>query len=238
MSPPDRCDRSPWKGTCCQTDDSVRCYTPTYNPPVTSDSDIVDALRAGDQNAFRAIVTELNPGLTRLARTYVTQALAEEVVQETWAAVIRSIDGFEQRSSLKTWIYRIMLNKVRTLAPREAKIVPFAAMGHTGDGHHQSVDLDRLMAEGAPGHWTTPPPEWQRGPADQLEAQETLDAIEDAIRQLPPAQQEVITLRDVQGWTADEVCNTLGISSVNQRVLLHRGRTALRTVLEEHFTDV
>jgi RNA polymerase sigma-70 factor (ECF subfamily) len=106
---------------------------------VTSDPDVVDALRAGDENAFRAIVTELNPGLTRLARIYVTQALAEEVVQETWAAVIRSIDGFEQRSSLKTWIYRILLNKVRTLAPREAKIVPFAAMGHTSDGHHQSV---------------------------------------------------------------------------------------------------
>lgn len=204
---------------------------------MTDDSDIVDALRAGDEDTFRAVVTELNPGLTRLARTYVTQALAEEVVQETWAAVIRSIDTFEQRSSLKTWIYRIMLNKVRTLAPREAKIVPFAAMGHTSDGHQQSVDPDRLMAEGAPGHWSTPPPEWQRQPAEQLEARETLDAIGNAIKQLPPAQQEVVTLRDVQGWTADEVCNTLGISSVNQRVLLHRGRTALRTILEEHFTD-
>lgn len=222
---------------CTQTNNFVRCYRPTYNPTVTTDSDIVDALSAGDEAAFRAIVTELNPGLTRLARTYVTQALAEEVVQETWAAVIRSIDGFEQRSSLKTWIYRIMLNKVRTLAPREAKIVPFAAMGNTGDGHHQSVDPDRLMAEGLPGHWTTPPPEWQRLPAEQFEAQETLDTIENAIKQLPPAQQEVVTLRDVQGWTADEVCNALGISSVNQRVLLHRGRTALRTILEEHFTD-
>jgi RNA polymerase sigma-70 factor (ECF subfamily) len=203
---------------------------------VTTDSDIVDALSAGDEDAFRAIVTELNPGLTRLARTYVTQALAEEVVQETWAAVIRSIDRFEQRSSLRTWIYRIMLNKVRTLAPREAKIVPFAAMGDTSDGHHQSVDPDRLMAQGQPGHWSTPPPEW-RQPAEQLEAQETLDAIGHAINQLPKAQQEVVTLRDVQGWTAEEVCNTLGISSVNQRVLLHRGRTALRTTLEEHFTD-
>ena len=204
---------------------------------MTSDSDTVAALRAGDEAAFRAIVTELNPGLTRLARTYVTHALAEEVVQETWAAVIRSIDTFEQRSSLKTWIYRIMLNKVRTLAPREAKIIPFAAMSNSGDGHHAAVDPDRLMAEAAPGHWTTPPPEWQRPAADQLEAQETLNVIGDAIRQLPPAQQEVVTLRDVQGWTANEVCNALGISSVNQRVLLHRGRTALRTVLEEHFTD-
>ncbi len=205
---------------------------------MTSDSDTVAALRTGDEDAFRTVVTALNPGLTRLARTYVTQALAEEVVQETWAAVIRSIDQFEERSSLTTWIYRIMLNKVRTLAPREAKILPFAAMGHTSDGQHQSVDPDRLMAEGHPGHWTTPPLAWQRLPDEQLEADETLKTITDAIKQLPPAQQEVVTLRDVQGWTADEVCNTLGISSVNQRVLLHRGRTTLRTVLEEYLTDV
>ena len=205
---------------------------------MTSDSDTVAALRTGDEDAFRTVVTALNPGLTRLARTYVTQALAEEVVQETWAAVIRSIDEFEERSSLTTWIYRIMLNKVRTLAPREAKILPFAAMGHTSDGQHQSVDPDRLMAEGHPGHWTTPPLAWQRLPDEQLEADETLKTITDAIKQLPPAQQEVVTLRDVQGWTADEVCNTLGISSVNQRVLLHRGRTTLRTVLEEYLTDV
>jgi RNA polymerase sigma-70 factor (ECF subfamily) len=205
---------------------------------VASDSDTVAALRAGDEDAFRTIVTALNPGLTRLARTYVTQAIAEEVVQDTWAAVIRSIGDFEERSSLKTWIYRIMLNKVRTLAPREAKILPFAAMGHTSDGEHQSVDPDRLMAEGHPGHWTTPPPAWQRLPDEQLEADETLKTITDAIQQLPPAQQEVLTLRDIHGLTADEVCNTLGISSVNQRVLLHRGRTALRTTLEDYLTDV
>lgn len=205
---------------------------------MASDSDTVAALRAGDEDAFRTIVTALNPGLTRLARTYVTQAIAEEVVQETWAAVIKSIDTFEERSSLTTWIYRIMLNKVRTIAPREAKILPFAAMGHTRDGEHQSVDPDRLMAEGLPGHWTTPPPDWQRLPAEQLESAETLQMITDGIQQLPLAQQEVLTLRDIHGWTADEVCNTLGISSVNQRVLLHRGRTALRTTLEEYLTDV
>ena len=205
---------------------------------MASDSDTVAALRAGDEDAFRTIVTALNPGLTRLARTYVTQAIAEEVVQETWAAVIKSIDTFEERSSLTTWIYRIKLNKVRTIAPREAKILPFAAMGHTRDGEHQSVDPDRLMAEGLPGHWTTPPPDWQRLPAEQLESAETLQMITDGIQQLPLAQQEVLTLRDIHGWTADEVCNTLGISSVNQRVLLHRGRTALRTTLEEYLTDV
>ncbi|MFT6293327.1 MAG: RNA polymerase sigma-70 factor (ECF subfamily) [Ilumatobacter sp.] len=205
---------------------------------MVSDSGTVAALRAGDEDAFRTIVATLNPGLTRLARTYVTQAIAEDVVQETWAAVIKSIDAFEERSSLTTWIYRIMLNKVRTVAPREAKILPFAAMGRTSDGEHQSVDPDQLMAEGRPGHWTTAPPLWQRLPAEQLESDEAFKTITAAIDQLPPAQQEVVTLRDVHGWTADEVCHTLGISSVNQRVLLHRGRTTLRSTLEEYLTDV
>ncbi len=203
-----------------------------------NDSEIVAALRAGDEETFRTLVSDLNPGLVRLARTYVTQALAEEVVQDTWAAVVKSIGGFEQRSSLKTWIYRIMLNKVRTLAPREARILPFAAMGHTVDGDYQAVDPDQLLREGSPGHWTKPPDQWDRLPAEALEARETIDKVTAAIDRLPPAQREVVELRDIQGWTAEEVCNTLGISSVNQRVLLHRGRTAVRTMLEEYFANV
>lgn len=203
---------------------------------MTSDTDTIAGLRAGDEATFRAVVAELNPGLIRLARTYVTEALAEEVVQETWASVVRAIDTFEERSSLKTWIYRIMLNKVRTLAPREAKIVPFAAMGNSADGNHQVVDPERLMRQGSPGHWTKPPPQWQL-PAEHLEAREAIEMITEAITQLPPAQREVVELRDIQGWTADEVCNTLGISSVNQRVLLHRGRATLRTMLEKYFND-
>lgn len=204
---------------------------------MANDSDIVAALRAGDEDVFRTVVAELTPGLIRLARHYLSEALAEEVAQETWVAVIASIDRFEQRSSLKTWIYRIMLNKVRTLAPREAKVVPFAALGHTSDGTLHAVDPERLMREGAPGHWTQLPQQWQRLPAELLEAQETLEKITEAIARLPPAQQEVVELRDIRGWTAEEVCNTLDISSVNQRVLLHRGRTALRNMLEEYLHD-
>ena len=117
------------------------------------DAETVAALRAGDAAAFTAVVSELNPGLIRLASTYVPDALAEEIVQETWAAVIRSIDSFEERSSLKTWIYRIMLNKVRTLARREAKIVPFAALGRAGDGDHPAVDPGPVDA---PRPWTRP----------------------------------------------------------------------------------
>ncbi len=204
---------------------------------MATDSDIVAGLRAGDEDVFRTVVGDLTPGLIRLARHYVSEALAEEVAQETWVAVIGSIDRFEERSSLKTWIYRILLNKVRTLAPREAKVVPFAALGHTIDGTLHAVDPERLMRTGSPGHWTQPPQQWQRQPAEHLEAQETLEKITEAIARLPPAQGEVVELRDIRGWTAEEVCHTLDISSVNQRVLLHRGRTALRNMLEEYFHD-
>lgn len=133
---------------------------PPENPDSASsaDAELVAALRAGDGDAFRRLVTELNPGLTRLARTYVTEALADEVVQETWAAVVRSIDSFQGRSSLKTWIYRIMMNKVRTLAGREAKIVPFASLGRAGDDGDM-VDLDRMTdASLGPGFWSHSPP--------------------------------------------------------------------------------
>lgn len=204
---------------------------------MANDSSIVAALQVGDEDVFRTVFADLTPGLIRLARQYVSEALAEEVAQETWVSVIASIDQFEQRSSLKTWIYRIMLNKVRTLALREAKVVPFAALGSVGDGTEHAVDPERLMREGAPGHWTQTPHQWQRLPEEILEARETLETITEAIARLPPAQQEVVELRDICGWTAKEVCNTLDISSVNQRVLLHRGRTALRNTLEEYLHD-
>lgn len=205
---------------------------------MNDDAQIVAALRAGDQKVFREVVAQFNPGLVRLARTYVSAELAEEVVQETWVAVIRSIDRFEQRSSLMTWVYRILLNKVRTLAKRESKIIPFAAMGHTSDGNHPSVDPDRLIhSESGPGHWGQPPARWENLPAERLQSEETLDMVIAAIERLPPAQREVIELRDIQGRSAEEVCNTLGVSSVNQRVLLHRARVAVRATLEEYLTN-
>jgi RNA polymerase sigma-70 factor (ECF subfamily) len=164
---------------------------------VVVDSDAVAALRAGDPDVFEAVVRDLTPGLVNLAKMDVSGALAEEIVQETW-------------------IYQIMLNKVRTLAVREAKIVPFAAMGPGYDGSGPAVDHDRLsQPDSGPGNWTNTPSRWEQLPADQPESKETLETIEAAIRRLPPSQREVVELRDVLGWTADEVCNTLGISSVN-----------------------
>lgn len=203
-------------------------------PPDHPDRGTVDALRAGDHEMFRMLVKDLNPGLTRLARTYVAPAIADEVVQETWMAVIRSIDSFEGRSALKSWIYRIMLNKVRTVAGRESKIVPFTSLGPRSDGDRPSIEPDRLVhPDLGQGYWPEAPSRWDSLPAERFEAAQTNAEVRRAISQLPDAQREVVTLRDVEGWAADEVCNALGISAVNQRVLLHRGRVAVRKALED-----
>ena len=209
-------------------------------PPIAPDhpdAGLVEALRSGDRVAFRSIVEELNPGLTRMARTYVPAAIADEIVQETWMAVIKSVGTFEGRSALKTWIYRIMLNKVRTMATLEAKIVPFTSLGPRADGERPSVDPDRLVhPELGQGYWPAAPATWDSQPAERLEAAETAKRIEEAVTDLPAAQREVVTLRDIEGWSADEVCNALGISSVNQRVLLHRGRVAVREAIEDYLS--
>ena len=202
----------------------------------SSDPATLDAIRGGDGEAFEALVGELTPGLRGLARTYVANALAEEVVQETWTAVVNSLDSFEGRSSLKTWIYRILLNKVRTLAGREARIVPFAALGLSEDGVSPAVEPerfgDRLLTD---GDWVIPPTEWTDTPSEALENDEILRLVREAIDELPGSQREVVELRDVQQLPAEEVCEALGITSVNQRVLLHRGRAAVRNKLEDYY---
>ena len=206
---------------------------PTDHP----DGPTVAALLEGDHAAFRTLVEELNPGLTRMARTYVSEALADEVVQETWMAVVKSIAKFEGRSALKTWIYRIMLNKVKTLAAREARVVPFTSMGPRSGDEGPSVEPDRLVhPDLGQGYWPAAPPAWKAQPGERLESEETAKQIEAAIAALPPAQREVVALRDVEGWSADDVSNALGITSVNQRVLLHRGRVAVRAMLEDYLS--
>ena len=206
------------------------------NPLPSSDPTTLDAIRGGDNAAFEALVAELTPGLRGLARTYVANALAEEVVQETWAAVVKSLDSFEGRSSLKTWIYRIMLNKVRTLAGREAKIVPFAALGLAEDGAMPSVEPERFGDRILQGSdWVLPPTPWTDTPSEELESNEVLSIVRDAIEELPGSQREVVQLRDVQQWPAADVCEALGITAVNQRVLLHRARASVRSKVEEYY---
>jgi len=206
--------------------------------PFADDGALAAALRAGDEAAFAWLVDRYDGSLRRLARTYVsTPSVADEVVQDTWLAVIKGIDGFQGRSSVSTWIYRILANIARTRGVREQRTVPFSsAAGALEEGDGPAVDPDRFRPRGfAAGHWSAPPTPWDDEPERRLASRETLGAVEAAIALLPPAQREVITLRDVEGWTAEEVCNALDLTETNQRVLLHRARSKVRGALEVHF---
>ena len=202
-----------------------------------SDAELIAALRRGDESAFARLVDELSPGLMRMARMFVRdQAVAEEVLQETWIAVLRGIDRFEGRSSLKTWIYRILINTAKTRGQRESRSVPFSAAA-TGD--EPAVDPDRFLDSDHryAGGWMLGPSEWQT-PEEELLQGETRDAILAAIEELPEAQRTVITMRDVEGFGTDEVSEALGITDGNQRVLLHRARSKVRRAIEEHLGAV
>ena len=179
--------------------------------------------------------------MVRVAQTYVpSRAVAEEVVQETWIAVMRGIEGFEGRSSLKTWIFRILANVAMRRGERESRSVPFSALAAAEDTGEPSVDPDRFLPadhELFPGHWAVMPARWPT-PEEGLLAGETRDVIARAIEELPKAQRTVIALRDVEGWSSEEVCEALEITAGNQRVLLHRARATVRTAIEEYFDAV
>ncbi len=206
----------------------------------SDDAALVDALRTGDETAFRWLLDQYHAPLRRTARTYLaTDSLADEVVQETWVAVLRGIDRFEGRSSLKTWLYRILMNLARTRGAREARTIPFSsAPGALAEGATATIEPDRFRPADDPdwpGHWRSFPLDWEHQPESRLLGAETLELLDAAIGALPPAQREVVVLRDVDGWTSMEVCNTLGLSETNQRVLLHRGRAKVRSALESYF---
>jgi len=190
---------------------------------------LVQALRAGDERVFEQLVRMYQGTLLRVAQMYVSsRAVAEEVVQETWLAVLNGIDRFEGRSSLKTWIFRILANRAKTRAQREGRTIPFSALG---DGDSEpAVEPDRFDR----GHWASLPADW---PEARLLGDETLHVIDGAIESLPATQRAVITLRDVQGWSAEEVRNALDLSETNQRVLLHRARSKVRGALEEYLAE-
>lgn len=197
------------------------------------DAELVAGLRAGDEAAFRALLQHYGPGLLRVAQMYVSsRAAAEDVVQEAWVGVLRGIDRFEGRSSLKTWLFRIVVNTAKTRGVRDARSVPFSSVEDEGG----TVSPDRFFAESErfPGHWSVPPSSWAGIPDERLVADETLAVVRRAIGRLPEAQRTVITLRDVDGFDADEVCNALDLTETNQRVLLHRARARVRAALEEY----
>ncbi len=200
------------------------------------DARLVEGLRAGDEAAFAQLMREYGASMLRVAQMYVSsRAVAEEVVQEAWLGVLKGIGRFEGRSSLKTWLFRIVANTAKTRGVREARSIPFSALGDESE-HEPSVDPDRFLGAGErfPGHWALPPESWAGVPEGRLLAQETLDVIEREIERLPPAQRAVITMRDVQGFTSEEVCNALDLTETNQRVLLHRARAKVRSALEEY----
>jgi RNA polymerase sigma-70 factor, ECF subfamily len=202
------------------------------------DEQLVTALRQGDESAFGWLLDEYSALLRRLARSFVsTDAAADEVVQETWLAVITGIDRFEQRASVKTWLCRILSNIARSRGVRDQRTVPFASLDGTDD--ERAVSSERFQDQRGrwPGHWASAPVAWDEEPLDRLLADETLRAVRDAIGRLPAGQQAVITLRDVEGWPSEEVCNALDISETNQRVLLHRARSRVRQTLEIHLAE-
>lgn len=209
----------------------------------TDDAVLVAALQHGDDAAFAWLLDRYSGPLRRLALGHVSSpAIAEEVVQDTWLGVIRGIDRFEGRSSLKTWIYRILLNVARSRGVRESRSIPFSsAAGALDDGAEPAFEPDRFLASSHdrwPGHWASLPLAWETQPEDRLLSDETMRIVSATIEMLPPAQREVITLRDVEGWSSVEICNALEITETNQRVLLHRARSKVRRALELHFENV
>jgi RNA polymerase sigma-70 factor (ECF subfamily) len=200
-----------------------------------AEAELLDALRAGDEDAFRALVREYQPSLVRVARIYVpTQAAAEEVAQETWLGVLNGLPRFEGRSSLRTWIFRILTNIAKTRAIREGRTLPFSALSDPGRVPEPAVDADRFLDPDHPrwpGHWAARPQAW---PEDALLAAETRARIAEAIEALPATQRAVISLRDIEGWSSEEVRNALDLSETNQRVLLHRARSKVRAALESY----
>jgi len=206
----------------------------------TDDDVLVRALRRGDDEAFGWLLDHYSASLLRLARVYVSNLeAAREAVQETWIAVMTGVDRFEQRSSLKTWIHRILVNIARANGVKEHRSVPFASLGSEPEHDERGVNPDRFQGprDRWPGHWASPPVPWDTVPEQYLAGSETLAIVTSAIGRLPATQQTVITLRDIEGWDADDVCNALEISDTNQRVLLHRARSKVRGALERHLEE-
>jgi len=204
-------------------------------PTLPADDELVRALRAGDEAVFMELVRRWHASMLRVAQMYVpSRAVAEEVVQETWLGVLTGIGRFEQRSSLRTWVYRILTNRAKTRGERERRTIPFSSLVTAeAERDDPAVDPSRFNGPGEPGAggWSAPPDSW---PQERLLAAETLGVIQAAIDGLPEAQRTVITMRDVDGFPADEVAELLEISDVNQRVLLHRARSKVRAALEAY----
>jgi RNA polymerase sigma-70 factor, ECF subfamily len=202
---------------------------------VDAEAKLVAALRAGDEQAFASLLDRYYDAMLRVARTFVaTREAAEDVVQETFLAVVQGIDRFEERSSLRTWMFRILVNRGRSRGERESRTRPFSSLANELDTDDPAVDPDRFLSGGRwTGFWSAPPSAADL-PEARVLAREAHDELLRTIEALPPNQRAVITLRDVHGLTAAEVCELLDLSEANQRVLLHRARSKTRAAVEQH----
>ena len=204
--------------------------------PSGIDGKIVAALRVRDEHAFRALFDRYYPMMKRVARSYVdSDAVAEEIVQETWLAVVTGIERFEGRSALGTWIFSILTHQAKTQTARERRALPFCSLAPETEGE-PALDAKCFQRddEACPGHWASPPRPWQK-PERRVLSLEARVRLRDALAQLPERQRVIVGLRDIDGLSAEEVCVLLELSKENQRVLLHRGRSRLRSVLEAYF---
>jgi RNA polymerase sigma-70 factor (ECF subfamily) len=204
--------------------------------PDRRESAAVVALRQRDADGVATIVDAYSSSMLRFALVYIRdRQAAEEVVQETWLAALEGIESFASRSSLRTWLFAILLNKARRRGEREQRTTPFTALAvRELEQPEVAVGPERFVPDGQAwaGHWTGVVRRPADLPEERLLARELRDAIAAAIAQLTPVQRAVISLRDVEGWTADEVCHVLELSETNQRVLLHRARSGVRRALE------
>src|SRR3954447_9901718 len=199
------------------------------------ETELLARLRAGDERAFEALVARYYPTMLAVALNHVrTRSVAEEVVQDAWLGVLKGLDRFEGRSSLKTWILRILVNTAKTRGVRDARSVPYSSLAP--EGEEPALDPERFRGpdDPFPGHWRAYPGNWNRLPEDTLSDRETLRVVLSAIQGLPDAQRIVITMRDVQGCESEEVCAALDVSEGTQRALLRRARSKVRTALERH----
>jgi RNA polymerase sigma-70 factor (ECF subfamily) len=214
-----------------------------HGAPAADEARLIASLLRGDEAAFMRLVKQYQAAMVRLAQVYVRdRAVAEEVAQDAWVAVLKSLRQFEGRSSFKTWLFHILVNAARTRSQRERRSVPFSALASDADGSlddEPSVAPGRFRPAGEPsaGGWITLPQPWDDLPEASADSRETRERIAAAIERLPANQQSVIRLRDIEGYSADDVCQMLGISDGNQRVLLHRARSRVRQALESYFAE-
>jgi RNA polymerase sigma-70 factor (ECF subfamily) len=222
------------------TEIETQLGTETY---VASDADLrtIAALRAGDERTFIELVNQYGPSMLRVAQLFVkTRAVAEEVVQDAWLGVLGGIHRFEARSSLKTWIFRILTNTAKTRAEREGRSLPFSSLSSDDlESDQPSVDPDRFLGDGErwASHWVSSPRRFDELPESKLLSGESMGIVQRTVELLPETQRIVLTMRDIVGCDSEEVCEALQISEVNQRVLLHRARTKVRRALEQYVEE-